>query len=131
MINCLPDIIEMRLSIKGYRKTNSRKKILNYIVEKKDDFFTFNDFIKQNPGTNVSSFYNNINLFIENNIITKSMYGSEPYYKFKHESYLVIMCINCKSKSIKKVNNFNSIFKISNIENVECIIDVSKCDNCK
>lgn len=129
-INCLPDLVEMNLSRKGHRITTARKYLIEYILSLNTNFFTINEYKKKNPNVNVATFYNNINLLIEINVLGKIKNAEETKYYLKSRVNIIKKCNNCDYEELIKLNTVPN-FKIDNIVQYDCTIYVSKCCNCQ
>lgn len=126
--NCLPDIIKFNLSRKNYRITSSRNKLIQFIFDSNNETFTLEEFLKVHPNYNVTSYYNNINLLIKENIIGKLNNNNETEYYLIYKSFIIEECLNCQNQKIKR--DFD-ILKDSNVVSFQGQMYVKKCDNCR
>lgn len=128
-INCLPSLIEFNLSRRGYRITTARKTLINFIISFEGDFFSISDFIEMNPSVNVATFYNNIQLFEDSDILGKLKNDNESKYFIKSKTNIIITCENCTNQQLKKLDNL-PLFEIEDIIRYDAQIFVKKCQKC-
>lgn len=128
-INCLPDLVKMNLSSKGYRITKARQKLIEYIANSKEDFFTINEYKKEHKNLNVATFYNNINLLVEANVLGKLKNNDETKYFLKSRSNTIVKCNKCKYEHLIKTNLYQNL-KIDDIVQIDALVYVSKCKMC-
>lgn len=128
-ITCLPDLISLNLARKGHRITKSRLNFIDFIINNKNDFFTLEDYKNVFEKVNVATFYNNITLLMECDIIGKLKEENETKYFLKSKTNIIVICNNCSNETLEKNCKIPS-FEIDNIVQYDCKIFVSKCKKC-
>lgn len=128
-INCIPSMIEFNLSRKGHRITKARKQLIEFIVNWDDDFFTISDYMKVQENLNIATFYNNIQLIVDANVIGKIKTENETKYYIKSKTNIVVHCMNCNNEELIKLEKVPT-FEIEGIVQYDAFIFKANCSKC-
>lgn len=101
-------VIENKLKDKGYKLTNQRKAIMEVFIENKDTLISADEIYEKTilkfPGTNFSTVYRNLEIFLISEIIHKTnINGSSASYELIDDDvhHHLMICKDCgKTESI-------------------------------
>lgn len=99
-VSCESDIIieEIldRLKIKGYRITDSRKKLIKIFTDNPTSHFTFDELIKlSGTKVNVATMYNNIATLLDETIINEFHIDDTKLFELNNKSHAHFICTKC------------------------------------
>lgn len=85
-----------KLKEKGYRITESRKKIIEIFVSNPERHYTIEQLITEiNEKTNVATMYNNVSFLIEEKVINEFHIGDKRYFELNDVIHAHFVCRKC------------------------------------
>lgn len=138
-INCddlLDDIID-DLKSKGYRMTDSRKKLIKIFTSSPNNHFTFDELVKHSgEKVNIATMYNNIATLLDEKVINEFHIDDTKMFEFNSKSHAHFICEECKhvfNVDTKASNALESEVKDKyGFEvNTKRIEFTGKCSSCK
>jgi Fe2+ or Zn2+ uptake regulation protein len=120
---------EQRLKISGYKNTNPRKAVLDFVVNSKTPV-SAKIIHKKNPGIDLVSVYRNLKFFKKLGLVFEDTLKNETFYYASEKMHHHIMCSSCGK--IECVPCDHKLPKIKNFTNIAHKLLLSGiCGKCK
>ncbi|WOO86930.1 rRNA maturation RNase YbeY [Mollicutes bacterium LVI A0039] len=95
-IDFLDEIID-ELKSKGYRMTDSRKKLIKIFTSSPNSHFTFDELVKlSGTKVNIATMYNNISTLLDEKIINEFHIDDSKLFELNNKSHAHFICSKCK-----------------------------------
>ncbi len=124
------------LKIKGYRITDSRKKLIKIFTSSPNRHFTFDELVQLNgPKVNIATMYNNIATLLEERKINELFLDETKLFELNIKSHAHFICETCKvvfnvdtksSELLNKEVEDKYLFKVHN----KRLEYTGVCNNC-
>lgn len=86
------------LKAKGYRMTDSRKKLIKIFTSSPSNHFTFDELVKlSGTKVNIATMYNNISTLVDEKIINEFHLDDTKLFELNNKSHAHFICSTCKS----------------------------------
>ncbi len=131
----LEEIID-DLKSKGYRMTDSRKKLIKIFTSSPNSHFTFDELVKlSGTKVNIATMYNNISTLLDERVINEFHLDDTKLFELNNKSHAHFICETCKSVFNVDTNSSNNLslevetkygFKV----NTKRIEFTGVCSNC-
>lgn len=131
----LEEIID-DLKSKGYRMTDSRKKLIKIFTSSPNSHFTFDELVKlSGTKVNIATMYNNISTLLDERVINEFHLDDTKLFELNSKSHAHFICETCKSVFNVDTNSSNNLsveveekygFKV----NTKRIEFTGVCSNC-
>lgn len=96
-IDFLEEIID-DLKSKGYRMTDSRKKLIKIFTSSPNSHFTFDELVKlSGTKVNIATMYNNISTLLDERVINEFHLDDTKLFELNNKSHAHFICESCKS----------------------------------
>ncbi len=93
----LEEVVD-ELKAKGYRMTDSRKKLIKIFTSSPNSHFTFDELVKlSGTKVNIATMYNNIATLLDENVINEFHIDDSKLFEFNNKSHAHFICEDCKS----------------------------------
>lgn len=106
---------EQRLKTSGYKNTNPRKAVLDFVVKSKTPV-SAKEIHKKNPKIDLASVYRNLKIFKNLGIVFEDTMNNESFYYSSKEKHHHIVCSSCGTVAcvpcdhkLPKIKNFTNI----------------------
>lgn len=113
-VEFLEEIID-NLKSKGYRMTDSRKKLIKIFTSSPNSHFTFDELVKlSGTKVNIATMYNNISTLLDERVINEFHLDDTKLFELNNKSHAHFICENCKS--VYNVDTHSSIHLALEVE---------------
>lgn len=94
----LADEIISELKIKGYRITDSRKKLIKIFTKSPSSHFTFDELVKlSGEKVNIATMYNNLSTLLDEKLINEFYIDDNKLFELNNKIHSHFICSKCKS----------------------------------